>query len=157
MILYLLRHADAVPVARSDAVRVLTEKGVAQAKKVGRFCLKNRLIPDLILTSPFCRAEETARWFAEEIKQPKTELIAPFLACGMDPKTALSELMGYKELESVMLVGHEPDLSGLASRLLGVRNSGKIRISKASLTVFELNVFCPDSAELIFSMPVKWM
>ena len=108
MFLYLFRHAEAVSVASSDAARVLTEKGVKQAKEVGRFCLKNRLLPELILTSPYCRSEQTARLFAEEINQPNSVLIAPFLACGMDPETALAELADYKELDSVMIVGHEP-------------------------------------------------
>ena len=155
MFLYLFRHAEAVSVASSDAARVLTEKGVKQAKDVGRFCLKNRLLPELILTSPYCRSEQTARLFAEEINQPNSVLIAPFLACGMDPETALAELADYKELDSVMIVGHEPDLGWLASKLLGARHSGKIKIRKASLTVFELDVTRPESAELQFSIPAQ--
>ena len=157
MHLYLFRHADAEPSARSDSDRRLTEKGVAQAKAVGRFCLEHRLIPDLILTSPIQRAEQTAHLFAEEIGEPKIVLTAPFLACGMDPKTALEELAGYKEMRSVMLVGHEPDLGWLAATLLGTRFHGKIRIRKASLTVFELDGARPDSAELQFTLPAKLM
>ena len=157
MLLYLLRHADAEPSARSDAARRLTEKGVIQAKTVGWFCREHRLIPELILTSPIERAEQTAHLVAAEIEQPKIVLSAPFLACGMDPKTALEELAGYKALGSVMLVGHEPDLGWLASTLLGAGSQGKIRIRKASLTVFELDVTRPESAELQFSIPAKLM
>ena len=155
MFLYLLRHADAMPTARSDAARVLTENGVLQAQQVGQFCRKHKLLPEIILTSPYHRAEQTARLFATEINQPKLVEVAPFLGCGMDPETALNKLMGYKELESAMLVGHEPDLGELASLLLGSSYPGKIRIKKASLTVFELDITHPDSAVLQFSLPVR--
>jgi phosphohistidine phosphatase len=157
MLLYLFRHADAVPLAGSDSARALSEKGVAQAKQAGRFCLRNRLLPEIILTSPLRRAEQTARLFAEEIDGQKIVSVAPFLACGMDPATALAELKAYRELESVMLVGHEPDLGRLASRLAGAGDRGKIKIRKASLTVFELDAARPDSAVLQFSIPAKLM
>ena len=62
MLLYLLRHAEAVPRNGSDdAARELTEKGIAQAKKVGRFCQSHDILPALILTSPLRRAEQTAK------------------------------------------------------------------------------------------------
>ena len=157
MILYLFRHADAVMHASSDAERALSDKGVEQAKQAGRFCLKHQLVPELILTSPLRRAGQTARFFAEEIGEPDLISVAPFLACGMDPESALRELKVYRELEGVMLVGHEPDLGRLASRLLGPGTRGKIKIRKASLTVFELDAMRPDSAELQFSIPAKFM
>jgi phosphohistidine phosphatase len=157
MLLFLLRHADAVPMAGSDALRALSEKGVAQAKQAGRFCLRAGLVPELILTSPLRRAEQTARLFAEEIGAPKIVTVATLLACGMDPETALGELLDYKELDAVMMVGHEPDLGWLASRLLGANVRGKINIRKASLTLFELDPVRPDSAVLQFSIPAKLM
>lgn len=157
MLLYLLRHADAVVRASSDAARALSDKGVAQSKQVGKFCRWHGLLPALILTSPLKRAEQTACLFAGAIDAPKIVTVAPFLACGMTPETALEELKAYKELESVMLVGHEPDLGCLAGRLLGADGRGKIKVRKASLTVFELDVSRPNSAELQFSIPVKLM
>ena len=157
MLLYLFRHADAVVQASSDAARPLSDKGTAQAKLAGHFCRAHDLIPDLILTSPLQRAEQTARLFAEEIGAPKSVTVEAFLACGMNPETALRELKTYKKLGSVMLVGHEPDLGRLASWLLGSSAFGKIRIRKASLTVFDLDIADPDSAVLQFSIPVKLM
>jgi len=157
MLLYLLRHADAVMHASSDAARALSDKGIEQAREAGRFCLKNRLIPEIILTSPLRRAEQTARLFAEEIDALKVVSVAQFLACGMAPETALGELTVYRKLEGVMLVGHEPDLGRLASRLLGNVTRGKINIRKSSLTVFELDAAHPDSAVLQFSIPAKFM
>ena len=55
MFLYLLRHADAEASAESDSARKLTDKGIAQAKRVGDFLKKNGIVPEAILTSPFKR------------------------------------------------------------------------------------------------------
>lgn len=157
MLLFLLRHADAIVEARNDAARVLSQKGTVQAKQIGKFCRWNNLIPELVLTSPLVRAEQTARLFAETIDVPKIVTVAPFLESGMQPEIALKELKAYKELESVMLVGHEPDLGRLATKLLGATGAGKIKIRKASLTAFEIDPMHPDSAVLQFCIPVKLM
>lgn len=157
MLLLLLRHADAAPQASSDAARALTPKGVAQAKQVGKFCRWNNLEPEIILTSPLARAEQTARLVAEGLDTPKIVTVSPFLASGMQPETAIQELKACRELESVMLVGHEPDLGMLASRLLGVTARDKIRVRKASLLLFELDAARPDSAVLQFFIPAKLM
>ena len=156
MLLYLLRHAEAVDHAESDAVRELTEKGVAQARKVGKYCRKNELIPAVILTSPFTRAEQTARLVAKEM--PAAEFIVePMLRAGMQPEAALEELRAYANFKSLMLVGHEPDFSLLAAHLLGSPLREILRLRKASLTALELSALRPGAATLQFSIPSKLM
>ncbi|HWB61076.1 MAG TPA: phosphohistidine phosphatase SixA [Chthoniobacteraceae bacterium] len=156
MLLYLLRHAEAVDEAESDAVRELTEKGVTQAKKVGKFCVKNKFIPQIILTSPLKRAEQTARIVAKEIKIAEF-IIDPMLSAGMQPETALDELKTYARFTSLMLVGHEPDFSLLAAHLLGIPLSESLRLRKASLTAMNLTAMRPGGAVLEFTLPPKLM
>ena len=67
MQLFLLRHAEAEPEAATDEMRALTAKGSKQAESVGKFCLKHGFVPEIILTSPLTRAEETARLVAGEL------------------------------------------------------------------------------------------
>ena len=153
MQLLLLRHADAVTSAPSDDLRTLSDKGRAQAKRIGRFCLEHELKPDLILTSPFRRAEETARLVASELECEPT--VAGFLAPGMSPTTAFEALQAYMRLDSVMLVGHEPDLSMLASRLLDLVDSSAIRFRKATLAGIELPTLRAGGGELDFLIPAK--
>jgi phosphohistidine phosphatase len=156
MLLYLLRHAEAVDHAEPDAVRELTDKGVAQAHKVGKYCRKNGLIPAIILTSPLKRAEQTARIVAKEI--PNAEFIVePTLRAGMQPETALEELRAYSNFKSLMLVGHEPDFSLLAAHLLGTPLREIFHLRKASLTALELDALRPGVATLQFSIPSKLM
>ena len=153
MQLLLLRHADAATSAASDDLRPLSEKGRSQAKRVGAFCREHDLKPELILTSPFRRAEETAHIVASEIKGEVT--LAAFLASGMTPPAALDALRAYTRFDCIMLVGHEPDLSLLAASLLDVADNASIRIRKATLAGIECDTLRPGGGELEFLLPAK--
>ncbi len=156
MNLYLLRHADAIDQAETDVARYLTDKGVSQAKAVGRFCRDRGIVPDIILTSPYRRAEQTAEIVAKKIGSSEV-LVVPFLGSGMEPATALRELEPYIRCAGVMLVGHEPDFSLLAATLLGLPQARRLHLRKASLTLLETERLAPDSATLHFSLPVRFL
>jgi phosphohistidine phosphatase len=151
MLLYLLRHAEAVPGTGSDGERVLTKKGIAQAKRVGRFCEKHGIQPEVILTSPLRRAEQTARSVARALKSTEV-IVEPFLASGMQPEAALQELKAYGDMRCVMIVGHEPDFSHLVAQVLKMPSPASIRLRKASLTLIDLT-----GGTLLFSIPAKLM
>jgi phosphohistidine phosphatase len=155
MLIYLLRHADAETPAATDDARALSEKGLTQARKVAKFCETHDLQPSLILTSPLRRTHETAQIVCTALRSEM--LIASWLASGMHPHTALEELRGYRDRDSLMLVGHEPDFSQLAAFLLGLPTNNAIHIRKASLTLLELDVFRAGAASLLFSLPCKLM
>jgi len=155
MELFLLRHADADTEAATDDARRLSEKGISQARKVGRFCEAHQLIPEIIISSPVRRARETAEIVAEVLQGDLHD--ARWLACGMNAETALEELRAFKKFERVMLVGHEPDFSLLATFLLGFGDESRLRIRKASLTHIELPAFAPGSGVLQFSVPCRLM
>ncbi|MEA3187998.1 MAG: phosphohistidine phosphatase [Chthoniobacter sp.] len=155
MLLYLLRHADAAPQAPSDAARELTSRGIEQAQRVGKFCAKNEILPQIIVTSPFRRAEQTARFVGHALGVEP--VIAPFLASGMEPEVARGELAVYTSHNALMLVGHEPDFSRLAAELLGLPDNAHLRLRKASLTLLNVPDLAPGAATLEFSLPVKLM
>ena len=150
MLLYLLRHADAESYATSDARRKLTPLGIAEAERVGRFCADHKIAPKRILASPYDRATQTATLVGRELGiSPETGF---FLESGMAPETALDELRDVTS-DSMMLVGHEPDLSQLIALLTGA----SIHIMKASLTLVEASSFRPNAGILRFSVPVELM
>ena len=70
----------------------------------------------------------------------------------MEPEAAMQELASYRDFESVMLVGHEPDFSALAAHILRLPSSETLRLRKASLTLIDLS-----GGVLQFSIPVKLM
>lgn len=156
MRLYLLRHAEAEPHRADDFTRRLTDKGRRQALTVGGFLKGRELTPDLILTSPVLRASETAAIVAEALgSAAPTE--APWLACGMDPERALAELAGYAKLDSLLIVGHEPDFSSLLALLIGLERSPSVQVGKASLSCVNLPRPQPGSGILQFLLPVKFL
>ena len=155
MELYLLRHADADTFAETDEARPLSEKGESQAKKVARFCKQHGLDKVRLLTSPVLRAHQTAEFVAAHLR---VELaVAPWLACGMRPQTALDLLQEYAAEKAVMLVGHEPDFSGLAAHLLGMPSGAQIEIRKASLTRLTVQSLEKGGARLDFCVPCRLM
>jgi phosphohistidine phosphatase len=155
MHLLLLRHADAVQSAPTDDARPLSDKGRAQAKRVGAFCSAQEICPDIILTSPFLRAEATAQIVGEELKSPVTP--AAFLGAGMLPHVAFEELRAYRKFETVMIVGHEPDLSLLVAAAIGLSDNANLRVRKAALVGIELESVRPGAGRLEFLVPAKLM
>jgi len=77
-----------------------------------------RISPDLILTSSYLRAQETADIVAAELGCKAPEL-TPHLEPGGDPEGLLALLRERTHAaQCILLVGHEPALSSLASMLL---------------------------------------
>lgn len=155
MQLYLLRHADADMPAPSDFERALSPKGHEQAERVGRFCRTHDVRLAAILHSPLKRARETAQHVAEATGAPLE--LAPWLASGMSPHSAIDELKAYRSHTALMLVGHEPDFSQLIALLLGLPSNSQLHVRKASLFALELDVFRPAAARLEWCLPVRLM
>lgn len=155
MLLFFLRHADADTPAARDDERRLSEKGIAQAKRVGRFCRARDIIPERVLTSPIVRARETADLFAAELGGASVD-VASFLSCGMTPEMGLKELKAFVTTGSLMIVGHEPDFGLLVAHLLGTDHE-RIHVRKASLTLLDVASLRAGGARLEFSIPCRFM
>lgn len=155
MQLYLLRHADADTVAESDDQRFLSEKGMLQSKRIARFCDAHEIRPSIVLSSPIRRAHQTATEVATHLN---VEMVTVrWLACGALPANTIERLDEYKTAPSVMLVGHEPDLSQLAGALIGATTYGSIHVRKAALMLIDLSRLALGYGRLEFSIPVKLM
>ena len=155
MTLYLLRHAEAELEAPSDSARRLTTKGEEQAGRTGGFCRKHGLEPDVILSSPVTRALQTAKIVAKSLDS--AELVeVPWAACGMDPRQACDELAKFSKFSSVMLVGHQPDLGGLAALVLGLGDAGALHVRKSLLCAIDVSRGFRHGV-LEFFIPAKFM
>lgn len=156
MLIYFLRHAEAEDEVISDFDRKLTPKGLEQADKVGKFCVRYGLIPDVILSSPVVRAEQTARAVSKRL-DGRELIVERWLACGMAPETCLESLAAYAKFEHVMLVGHEPDFSGAIAACIGLPDPDHLNIRKASLTAVDLPRFCAGAGALEFAISSRLM
>lgn len=156
MRLYLLRHATAEEHGiRPDADRALVEKGWKQTRRVAAFCRDRGIAPQLVLSSPLVRARETAEGFCRDLGLAKPTVV-PWLALGRAAREAPAELLEFLPMESVCLVGHEPDFSMLAAALLGT-SADNLHVSKASLLALDFVSPSPGRANLVFFLPNKLM
>jgi phosphohistidine phosphatase len=122
MRLVLLRHADAEPerAGLGDHARTLTALGRQQAQDTAHWL--GRLVPDgerLIWSSPLERATETADFLAVAWAGVKVEEVEA-LSTGRPLQQQLDLLHGLPFSEANALVGHEPLMSELAAKLLGL-------------------------------------
>ncbi|MFM2056024.1 MAG: hypothetical protein RLY71_409 [Pseudomonadota bacterium] len=158
--LYFLRHASAEePVAGlPDAERALTEKGLRQSRLVASFCARQGLLPAVLLTSPLLRSVQTAAAFSAQLHDCPPPEVVEWLRLGTSAAEAvqhLRERLGRAE-GHLCLVGHEPDLSDLISRLLG-SDDPIVRIKKASLTCIEIDPAALRHGQLLWSVPCALM
>jgi phosphohistidine phosphatase len=135
--LWLLRHGDAEPHGtREDAERRLTERGEGQAHAAGIALERLRASFDAVLFSPKVRARQTAQLAAQHWDAQQCDLLSVHdpLAGDFDARQALAELSGLPADGRLLLVGHEPDLSGVVGDLTGARPD----LKKGGLAVVRL-------------------
>lgn len=136
MDLMILRHGMAGehgdPRYPDDSQRPLTDEGRDKLAEAAKAMQKLKLKVDLILTSSYKRASQTAKIIAEAYRESKFEF-SDDLAPGGRPKQLIKQLQEFDEDSNVMLVGHEPYLSELISVLIsGAADSG-LRMKKGGL------------------------
>lgn len=120
MMLYILRHAEAEETAASggDEARKLTVHGKDRMSDAAAGMRAFGLKFDAILSSPLVRAGETAEIVAAEYSNSPPPQVLPALSGGVPPAQALTALAPFARYDHVLIVGHEPQLSGLVSLLL---------------------------------------
>ena len=149
MDLYVFRHGQAgerdSQKYPDDRERPLTGKGVVRLSQQVRGMNSLGIRPDLILTSPLRRAVQTAEVVREglsnEVHMEFSESLVPWA----EPREILDELSEAHVTErSVMVVGHEPHLSGLVSLVSSGTLGCAIRLKKGALCKLRIPVLDPD-------------
>jgi phosphohistidine phosphatase len=155
MELFLLRHAIAVArqgqSVHCDRERPLTRDGIRRLRRVAHGMRTLHIFPDRILTSSFLRARETAEIVAAELgcKAPEP---TPHLEPGGDPESLLALLSERADAaQRILLVGHEPALSSLASMLLSGDARMQITMKKGGLCKLRIDhLRCGRCARLVW-------
>lgn len=140
MILYIVRHAIAEQRQDSnsgadDSQRPLTDPGRKKFRKIARGLQEMGVQIGTILTSPYLRAADTATILQKELGLKKDQLVTvDELKPGADGGRLMSRIgKDYGKLESIALVGHEPDLSRLISVLISGDPSLAITLKKGGV------------------------
>jgi phosphohistidine phosphatase len=122
--LYLIRHGkaedrgDAWP---DDSRRPLTSDGKDGLRKEGRGLVRLDVVFDLMLTSPYVRARQTADILAEAFDDRPPVVTVESLMPNGTFQAVLADLEKHAKRSRIALVGHEPSIGELAARLAGLR------------------------------------
>jgi len=138
MNLYLLRHGLAVEPGTfefgRDADRPLVPKGESKLKKIAAAMKAMEISFDLILSSPYVRARQTAEIVAAGLGVHKELQFSDTLMPAGSMKK-LVELINQLQPapENVLLVGHEPFMSELISLLASGKTDFAVVMKKGGL------------------------
>ena len=129
MELFVIRHAKAAdrdPEAwPDDSQRPLTREGAKEFERVARRIREWRPAVDMVLSSGFVRAWDTARILSDQADWP-APVSCPELAAHASVGEALGVLMGLPNDGTIVCVGHEPNLTLLAQALLRAKDAGEV-------------------------------
>ena len=131
MYLYLVQHAEAKK-EEEDPLRVLTDKGTQDIKKIGSHVVKLNLQVTDIYHSGKTRALQTAQILQESVNTFAAISQADGLSPMDEPGVWAQRLCSVKD--NIIIVGHLPHLSKLASLLLaGDEGKDIVNVQMASI------------------------
>ena len=143
MVVYFLRHASAgrhLSNPAKDEKRGLDKEGIEQCGYVGRALAALNTQVDAIISSPLKRALQTASLVANEIgyeaKLQTDDALRPESTFN-DFRKLMAK---YARLETIMVVGHNPNLSEFLGRtIVGGNNSASIDLKKGAVARVDLD------------------
>jgi phosphohistidine phosphatase len=89
---------------------------------------------DLILSSPYVRACETAEILADVFKMKKRVVLTDNLTPLIDPELLIGEINEKYSVDSLAVVGHEPYLSTLIGLLVAENTKIDITLKKGGIS-----------------------
>ncbi len=148
MILYIVRHAiagqrDPNSSEQEDSQRPLTDAGRKKFRKIAKALAELGTEIDLIITSPYLRAADTARILQKKLGLDTGKLIVmDDLSPVGDQARLIKDISEkYGKLQNVALVGHEPGLSRLISTLLSGDPTLPITLKKGGVCCLSAEKF----------------
>jgi phosphohistidine phosphatase len=161
MQLYIVRHGIAIdredPKCPPDPERYLTEEGIEKTKQVAKGVAALGATADLLLSSPYVRATQTAEIFADALDYPKakirrTDLLLP----GGEASLFYRELAKDKQSSVIFCFGHAPQLDDLVATGLGSKHH-LASLKKAGVALLELKRVSPPSGQLVWLATPKML
>jgi phosphohistidine phosphatase len=154
MQLYIVRHGIAIdredPKSPADPERFLTEEGIDKTKEVAKGVARLGISPDLLISSPYVRAMQTAEIFAAALDYPKQKIRhTDALLPGSEATLFYKELAKDKQSSTVFCFGHAPQLDDLIAAGLGSKRHVSA-LKKAGIALLELKRVSPPDGQLVW-------
>jgi phosphohistidine phosphatase len=152
--LYLMRHGIAAERdslgASDDESRPLTPEGKLKLRAIAKGLGRLKVEWDWVVTSPLKRAVETGDIVIEALGPTAARDTCEALAPGeLSAHKVISFLSQHPERSSVLLVGHEPSISQLASELVGASHSANFAFKKGGCCMITFDGFPSKSPGLL--------
>jgi phosphohistidine phosphatase len=146
MNLYLIRHADAVPLGTGgvteDEERPLSEIGHQQSRLLGQVFCQKAIALNRIVSSPLLRALQTAEGIVQGWTGQAPELVMCAELAPGGKRRKLARFLRQLNGEAVGLVGHEPSMGELAAWLIGSKRA-QIDFAKAGVAMIACDEMGP--------------
>ncbi len=148
MELFIIRHAIAEPLGKpnefSDERRALTDEGRTRMREIVKGLTKLDAQIDLIITSPLVRAIETAEIVSTGLGLSKKDMRQTLnLAPGGSIEGLFAEIKTHSEVQAVALVGHQPDLGNIISKIISDEGDAAIQLKKGSVCCLNISETVP--------------
>lgn len=136
MILYILRHGEAEDPSSKykEFERPLTSNGKKEIKHLAKFMKHLHVTFDFIITSPYVRAHQTAEIIADAYNMDARFIPSSNLLPECNLEEIIDEINStYPNINSLLLVGHNPHLTQLVSILTTGESSSAVFLKKGML------------------------
>ena len=148
-VLYIMRHGLAVTRGSvrfsDDAQRPLVPEGKEKMREIAEGLKRMGFEVDWIVSSPLVRAVETAGIIADSLASSAPVDVCEAMRPGGSPEDVIAFLAKRPSRTRVLVVGHEPDLSELAARLIGAGSHANLALKKGGCCMISFNDFPPRS------------
>jgi len=149
MILYIVRHSDAVPSGTPgvpEDERPLTDKGTKKMREIARGLRAVDVKPELILSSPLPRARRTAEIVVEEMGGGIPLKLTDALSPSGNRSALYREFRTDRKLSAVMIVGHQPALGEIAGEIAWGSAEHYLELKKGGVCALEVGRLDPTPA-----------
>jgi len=160
MKLYVVRHGIAIdredPASPADSARALTDAGILKTRAAARGFRALGATPQILLTSPYVRALQTAELVAEALGLPssairKTNALKP----SANPRAVFAEIAKL-DGQDVACFGHATHLDEMISAALGARGRATA-LKKAGAACLEMQSVAPPRATIDWVLTAKML
>src|SRR5882757_332398 len=154
MELYIVRHGIAIdredPKSPADPERYLTEDGIDKTKQIAKRVAGFKIRPNLLISSPYVRAMQTAEIFASALDYAKQKIRrSDSLLPGTEPSHFFKEIAKDKNSSVIFCFGHAPQLDDLIAAAINSKHQ-VTELKKSGVAAIELKRLTPPSGHLLW-------
>ena len=152
MRLHLMRHGIAMdrddPLCPTEAERPLTKEGLKKTTEVARGMKKIGIEPEIVLSSPYLRAVQTAEIACGALEMDAKGLVRTDALLPNAKPAQLFEELAILKANEVLCCGHAPNLDLVIAHALGSRLT-ITELKKAGVASLEIESFVQPKARLL--------